>query len=149
MLHAPDRTQLLSVDALPPAQPGHVVVEVAGEIDTCTAPLLDACLITQTRRRAVRTLTVDMQRVTFLGAAGVSVLAQARRRCRMRGARLKVVPDAQDRVRPPMRLGGLDDLLSSRLADAGPAESRVVRVGAPFGIGERRSARRRRREPCR
>jgi anti-anti-sigma factor len=94
VLHASDRTQLLSVTALPPARPGHVVVEVAGEVDAYTAPLLDACLTTQTRRRGVRTLTVDMQQVTSLGAAGVCVLAQARRRCRMRGARLVVVPDA-------------------------------------------------------
>jgi len=147
--HALDRTRLLSVTALPPVGPGHVVVEVAGEVDTYTAPLLDACLTTQTRRRGVATLTVDMRRVTFLGAAGVSALARAQRRCRMRGARLAVVPDGRGRVLLPIRLCGLDDVLPPGPADAGASGSRVVRAGAPSRAGARRSARRRRREPCR
>lgn len=149
MLHAPDRTQLLSVTALPPTQPGHAVVEVAGEVDTHTAPLLDACLTTQTRRRGLRTLTLDMRRVTFLGAAGVSVLARAQRRCRMRGARLAVVPDGQGRVLRPIRLGGLDDVLPPGPTEAGADGSRVVRAGAPTRAGARHSARRRQSTPRR
>jgi anti-anti-sigma factor len=145
VLNAPDRTQLLAVTALRPAEPGHVVVEVAGEVDTYTAPLLDACLTTQTRRRGLATLTVDMRRVTFLGAAGVSVLARAQRRCQMRGARLTAVPDGQGRVLRPIRLYGLHDVLPPGPADAGPAGSRVVPAGAPSRAG----ARRRRRGPCR
>lgn len=145
MLHASDRTRLLSVTTLPPVRPGHVVVEVVGEVDAYTAPLLDACLTTQTRRHGVATLTVDMRRVTFLGAAGVSALARAQRRCRLRGARLAVVPDGRDRVVRPIRLCGLDDVLRPGPADAGPTASRAARAGAPSRAG----ARRRRREPCR
>ena len=149
MLPAPDHTRLLSVTALPPGRPDHGVVEVAGEVDTYTAPLLDACLTTQTRRRGVATLTVDMRRVTFLGAAGVSALARAQRRCRMRGARLTVVPDGQGRVLRPIRLGGLDDVLPPGPAAGGPAGSRVVVAGAPSWAGARRRARHRRSAPCR
>jgi anti-anti-sigma factor len=145
VLHASDRTRLLSVTALPPVRPSHVVVEVVGEVDAYTAPLLDACLTTQTRRHGVATLTVDMRRVTFLGAAGVSVLARAQHRCRMRGARLAVVPDGRGRVVRPIRLCGLDDVLRPGPADAGAAVSRAVRAGGPPRAG----ARRRRREPCR
>jgi anti-sigma B factor antagonist len=149
VLHAPDRTRLLSVTALPPVRPGHVVVEVVGEVDAYTAPLLDACLATQTRRHGVATLTVDMRRVTFLGAAGVSVLAQAQRRCRMRGTRLAVVPDSRGRVVHPLRLCGLDGVFRPGPAEAGPAASRAVRAGAPSRAGARRSARRSRRQVCR
>ncbi|SDN85679.1 STAS domain-containing protein [Geodermatophilus sp. DSM 45219] len=148
MLHAPARTRLLTVTALPPAGPGHVVVEVEGAVDAHTAPLLDACLATQTRRSGLATLTVDMRRVTSLAAAGIPVLARARRRCRLRGARLAVVPDAQGRVLRPLRACGLDDLLPGS-AGAAPAGSRVLPSAAPSRNGARQSARRGRRRPCR
>jgi anti-sigma B factor antagonist len=143
---APDRIQLLSVTALPPARPGHVVVEVAGEVDTYTAPLLDACLTTQTRRHGVQELTVDMERVTFLGAAGVSVLAQAQRRCRIRGARLVVVCDGRHRVLRPIRLCGLGDVLPPEPGHAGRPESRVAGLEPSSRAGARRTSTRRRRE---
>jgi len=41
---APDPGQLLSVTALPAGRPGRVVVEVTGEVDAYTAPVLDLCL---------------------------------------------------------------------------------------------------------
>ena len=46
-----DPGQLLSVRSLPDVRTGHVVVEVTGEVDTYTAPLLDACLRSQAGRR--------------------------------------------------------------------------------------------------
>jgi hypothetical protein len=76
---APDTGQLLSVTAVPGTRPGRVVVEVVGEVDAYTAPALDVCLHSQARQRGVRELVVDLSRVTFLGAAGVTVLAQAHR----------------------------------------------------------------------
>ena len=142
----PDRSQLLSVTALPPARPGYAVVEVAGEVDTYTAPLLDACLTTQTRRRGVRELTVDIERVTFLGPSGVTVLAEAQRRCQVRGARLLVVSGGRRRVLRPMQLGGLDDVRPPEPEDARGPESRVARTQSPSRVGARRTATRRRRE---
>jgi anti-sigma B factor antagonist len=123
---APDRVRLLSVTAVPSARPDHAVVEVAGEVDTYTAPLLDACLTTQTRRRGVATLTVDVERVTFLGAAGVTVLAQAQRRCQIRGARLLVVSGGRRRVLRPTQLGRLEDVVPPEPEDASGPESRVA-----------------------
>jgi anti-sigma B factor antagonist len=146
---ASDRTQLLSVTALPWARPGHAVVEVTGEIDTYTAPLLDACLTTQTRRRGVRQLTVDMERVTFLGAAGVSALARAQRRCGIRGVRLVLVCNGRRRVLRPTQLCGLDDVLPTRPEDPREPESRTARTGSPSRAGARRTGTRRRRELCR
>jgi anti-sigma B factor antagonist len=143
---APDRTRLLSVTAVPSARPDHAVVEVAGEIDTYTAPLLDACLTTQTRRRGVRELTVDMERVTFLGAAGVTVLAQAQRRCRIRGARLLVVSGGRHRVLRPIQLGGLEDVVPPDPDGVERPDSRVVRTQPPPRAGGRPTTTRRRRE---
>lgn len=148
MLPVPDRIRLLSVTALPPVGPGHVLVEVEGAVDAYTAPLLDACLATQTRRSGLATLTVDMRRVIFLAAAGISVLARARRRCRIRGARLAVVPDGQGRVLRPLRVCGLEDLLPGSVG-TGPAGGRVHRAGAPSRTGARQSGWHRRRRSCR
>jgi anti-anti-sigma factor len=92
---APDPDQLLAVTTLPGTGPGRVVVEVTGEVDTYTAPLLGACLHSQSGRRGLRELIVDLEQVTLLGTAGVAALAQARRRCRMRGARLVVRCDGR------------------------------------------------------
>jgi anti-sigma B factor antagonist len=97
---APDPEQLLAVTTLPGTGPGRVVVEVTGEVDTYTAPLLGACLHSQSGRRGLRELIVDLEQVTLLGTAGVAALAQARRRCRMRGARLVVRCDGRRRVPP-------------------------------------------------
>jgi anti-sigma B factor antagonist len=50
------------------------VVTVGGEIDALTAPELDALL---TAQLAAASLVVDLERVRFLGSAGLSVLFAA------------------------------------------------------------------------
>jgi len=81
---------LLSVSTVTDPRPGRVIVEVVGEVDSYTAPALDVCLQSQARQPGVRELVVDLMRVTFHGAAGFDVLAQADRRGRRRGVRLVV-----------------------------------------------------------
>jgi anti-anti-sigma factor len=95
---APDPEQLLAVTTLPGTRPGRVVIEVTGEVDTYTAPLLGACLHSQSGRRGLRELIVDLEQVTLVGTAGIDALTQARRRCRMRGARLVVRCGGRRRV---------------------------------------------------
>jgi anti-sigma B factor antagonist len=85
---APERT--LSVTALPSSRPGRVVVEVVGEVDTFTAPLLDACLRSHATRSGTSDLVVDLRRASFLGRAGVRAVTLAARLCRRRGARLSL-----------------------------------------------------------
>src|SRR5215213_11728179 len=116
--HTLDSTPLLSVTALPPTPRGRVVVEVSGEIDQFTAPLLDACLQTQSGRRGVRELVVDMEDVAYLGAAGISVLTEAGARCRRHGARLLVRCNGRPSVVRPLRLCGLMPLLGLDASDA-------------------------------
>ena len=109
---APDPGQLLSVAALPGTRPGSVVVEVTGEVDAYTAPLLDVCLNSQARKRGVREVVVDLSRVTVLGAAGGTVLARAHRRCGMRGARLVVHTGGRRRLLRALQLTGFADTVA-------------------------------------
>jgi anti-sigma B factor antagonist len=109
---APPRfTDLLSVTALPGDRPGRVVVEVIGDVDGSTAPLLAACLRTQSGRRGVRELVLDLEQVTFLAVEGVAVLAQSQRRCQMRGARVVIRCGRRQSVLRPLELAGLADVV--------------------------------------
>jgi anti-anti-sigma factor len=60
----------------PSAQAGETIVEVVGELDLATAPLLDEVLL---RAGAVATgrVVVDVSHLSFMGAAGLSVLVGA------------------------------------------------------------------------
>jgi anti-anti-sigma factor len=140
MLTAPSRRAapadpLLSVTTLPRTRPGYVVVEVVGELDTHTAPVVEACLHSQATQRGVRELVVDLRKVTFLGAAGATVLARAHRSCRRRGVRLVLHCGGRRTVLRPLRLTGLTDLLVIDPPDHEPDHGRG-RLPSP-----RRSAR--------
>jgi anti-sigma B factor antagonist len=123
--------RMLSVTALPSTRPGRVVVEVDDEVDTFTAPLLDACLHSQATRPGTRHLVVDLRQVSFLGGAGARAVAQAERLCRRRGARL-AVRGGTGIVRHTLQLSGLGDLVS-------------VEPPAVHGTPSHRVSRRRRR----
>jgi anti-anti-sigma factor len=125
----PDTGQLLSVCVVPSGRPGRVVVEVVGEVDAYTAPALDVCLHSQARQRGVRELVVDLSRVTFLDVAGVAVLAQAHRRCRMRGARLVLHTAGRRRMLRPLQLTGFADLVAVDPPESEP-QGRTPRTAA-------------------
>jgi len=122
---APEPGQLLSVTALPGDRPGHVLVEVTGEVDSSTAPLLQLCLDSQTDRDGLRELTVDLNQVSFLGAAGVAALARARQRCRERSVRLVLHSAGRRRVFGPRQLTELSDLVG-----VAPVEASGPRPGS-------------------
>jgi anti-anti-sigma factor len=104
--------ELLSVTGSPVDGRGRVVVAVRGEVDAYTAPLLEACLEGQVARRKVRTVVVDLEEVTHLGAVGIAVLLRVRRRCLSRGTRLVVRTGGQRRAQLPLELAGLAQLVS-------------------------------------
>ncbi|GHF52875.1 anti-anti-sigma factor [Amycolatopsis bartoniae] len=58
------------------AEPGQVVLEVAGEVDMVTAPQLADALAVQLGRD-VKVVVVELGRVTFLGSSGLAVLVNA------------------------------------------------------------------------
>jgi anti-sigma B factor antagonist len=140
---SPDRDQLLSVTTVPDPEPGRVVVEVVGEVDAYTAPALDVCLQSQAVQPGVRELVVHLGQVTFLGAAGVEVLARADGRCRRRGARLVIRTGTRPAVLRALRLSGLADLVAVDPAGTGRAQPRTGT--RPRTIPHRPSVRRPRR----
>jgi anti-anti-sigma factor len=106
-----DVDRLLSVTARPDDD-ARVVVHVVGELDAYTAPLLDLLLQSQATQPGLRELVVDLEAVSFLGGAGLSVLAQANHRCRLAGARLVVRTGGRPAVLRPLQLAGLAELLA-------------------------------------
>lgn len=101
------RTRWKSADA--------IVVEVGGEVDACTAPLLEAALAEHVRA-CPGVLRVDLGQVGFLGAAGLRALVRACRDAEAAGVHLVVDPgrsraavralellDALDGVSLPLR----------------------------------------------
>src|SRR3712207_7139552 len=61
MIRRPPRSTLFPYTTLFRSARGRVTVEVDGEVDSYTAPLLEACLHTQTGRPELRTLVVDLR----------------------------------------------------------------------------------------
>jgi len=85
--------------------PGHVLVTVAGEVDIATVPRLREQLFALAADG--RPLIADLDRVSFIDAAGLGVLAGTAGRAAAHGASLHVVC-ARDRTRRLFRLTGLD-----------------------------------------
>ncbi|GAB3347589.1 STAS domain-containing protein [Modestobacter lapidis] len=134
----PHTDDLLRVTALPGGDRGRVVVEVVGEIDQQTVPLLEACLHTQTGRRGPRTLVVDLTGVSFFGGTGLAALARARKHCLTRGGRLVVRCAGRRAVLRPLHLAGLASLVEEEagaadLRDTPGAEERGRVVPPPAG----------------
>lgn len=112
-------TQLLTVTARPTPS-GAVVVTVRGEVDSRTGPLLqDVALANLTP--AGPPLVIDLTGVTFLGAAGLTVLDILGRSATAANVRLSLVAHARVVLRP-LTLTGLDREfdIHSALADALP-----------------------------
>jgi anti-sigma B factor antagonist len=127
---APEPGQLLSVSASRGDRPGDVVVQVAGEVDAFTAPLLQLCLDSQTNRRDLRELAVDLEQVSVLGAAGVAALARARRRCGERNVRLVLRRAGRRRVLGLRQLAELAALVSTDPVEASRPRARGRRTAS-------------------
>jgi anti-sigma B factor antagonist len=87
-------------------EPGHVLVTVAWEVDIATVPHLRerlAALAGGGRPLII----VDLDRVAFIDAAGLGVLAGAATRAALRGASLRAVC-ARHQVRRLFAITGLD-----------------------------------------
>ena len=98
----PDLDDVLTI--LVRHEPDYVLVTVAGEVDFASAARLRERLFTLAS--SGRPLVVDLDRVSFIDAAGLGVLAGAARLAAAHGASLRVVC-ARWRVR---RLFGLTQL---------------------------------------
>jgi len=89
-------------------QPGYTIIVAAGEIDIFTVSRLRDQLFTVAGDGLP--LIADLDRVIFIGAAGLGALAGAARRAAARGASLHVVC-ARPQSRQLLQLTGLDRTL--------------------------------------
>lgn len=90
-----------------------VVVRVAGELDTLTAPAVDAQLTAaQADLVAPGPLVVDLSDLTFMSSAGLALLVAHNERCTEQGIRLRVVTGNNRSVLRPVRITGLDTVLT-------------------------------------
>jgi anti-sigma B factor antagonist len=93
-----------------PVRDGAAVVTVTGEIDIATVASLKAAIAPLAADPTVRMLVCDLSEVSFFGAAGISVLLEARAALIRRGARLRLVATERMVIRPLAVLHLLDVL---------------------------------------
>lgn len=86
-----------------------VVYQVAGEVDTATAPRLRDTLADL--NELASHVVVDLNKVVFLGSAGLSVLMDQNDMCSKRGIAFSVVTTQNSMIRR-MRLTALDRLIT-------------------------------------
>jgi len=94
-----------------------VRVTAVGEVDSSSAPLLRAEL-ESALDGGPRELVVDLDGVTFLDSAGLSVLAAAHRTASSRAVRLRVLASGRAVIRP-LQITGLWDLLGAEQVEPG------------------------------
>jgi anti-sigma B factor antagonist len=101
-----------------------VLVTVSGEIDNATAHQLRAAVAAAFQRAGLPeeagVVAVDLTRVDFLGAAGLSVLIEAASEAEWTTKPLRIVVDEHHPVIRPIQINGLDAMLTlcDSLADA-------------------------------
>jgi len=91
-------------------EPGYVLVIVVGELDFASVARLRERLFPLAATG--RLLVADLDRVTFIDAAGLGALAGAARRAAEAGTSLRVVC-ARPRIRRLIRVAGLDQAVPS------------------------------------
>ena len=90
-------------------EPGYVLITVAGEVDFASAAGLRDRL--SALAAAGRPVVADLDRVSFIDAAGLGALVGAARRAAASGTSLRVVC-ARPRIRRLFRVTGLDQAVS-------------------------------------
>jgi anti-sigma B factor antagonist len=92
---------------------GTAVVHVSGDVDMLTAPVFAQQVRQQLHSHdgEARSLVIDLTGVTFLGSAGLAVLAEARTSAAEQDVALRVVASSRLVLRP-LQVTGLDKLLT-------------------------------------
>lgn len=86
------------------------VITVGGEINALTAPELAALVTAQVA--AVPLVVVDLQRVRFMGFAGLSVLVEANELATREGRRIRLVCHHSEMVNRALDVAGLREQFS-------------------------------------
>lgn len=93
-----DYTDVITLTARDAAV-GVVVVDVAGELDMATAPVVEEFVLRRLHD-ARRTLVLDLSGVTFLGSTGINLLISLRTACEEAGTELRLMAPAKVVLRP-------------------------------------------------
>jgi anti-sigma B factor antagonist len=105
------RTNGLETGLTRPA-PGVVVLQVAGEVDTLTAPALgEALTALLTEGEGAATVAVDLSGVGFLASSGLAALIHAAHRAGAQGRALHLVGGSRAVTRP-LEVTGSDRLFA-------------------------------------
>jgi anti-sigma B factor antagonist len=92
-----------------PTRPGVVRVSVIGEVDLCTAPLLQQTLV---RELGVASeLLLDLSEVSFIDASGLRAIVSAARTASDNGGMLAVDSPLPTLARRVIEITGLEELL--------------------------------------
>jgi anti-sigma B factor antagonist len=103
-----DSTELLSV-VVQPLEHAAWMIQVAGEVDMITGPLLHKHLA-QLLDTWPERLVIDLSQVTFMGSTGLSVLIDARHTATHQGTTLQLTGTTRRAVAVPLEITGLDHL---------------------------------------
>ncbi|GAB2771525.1 STAS domain-containing protein [Amycolatopsis magusensis] len=88
------------------SQPGHLLIEVTGEVDLASKPDLDAGL-TAALDPHTALIVLDLSGVSFLSSSGLQVLTEFQDRADELGTEIRVVCAGRP-VRRPLEVVGLD-----------------------------------------
>jgi anti-sigma B factor antagonist len=109
----PDAESLpaLDVSAAPGQSEGQWVVQLRGEVDVATSPLLRAELNKLVDGDA-RSLVLDLAALKFIDSSGLGVLVEAQDRLKERDGETLVLRDVQEPVRRVFEITGLTELFT-------------------------------------
>lgn len=117
-------------------RPGAVLLAVAGEVDTLTAPDLETGLNTALDAAGdepAAGVVVDLSAVTFLASSGLAVLIRGANRATTRGRRLHLVAVTRTVTRP-LQVTGADALFDNHIdVDSALAVAAAEVVAPPPG----------------
>ncbi|GAA4228223.1 hypothetical protein GCM10022254_17790 [Actinomadura meridiana] len=125
---------------------GELLVMLAGEIDASNSGWLSGRLTAVVTGRAVASgVVVDLSKVGFCDASGISVLVNALKRCRSHQIALELA-GAHGRVARVLRLTGVDQALPLYTDLAGALQAIARHRSAPVQVPPRQSMTRRKSE---
>jgi anti-sigma B factor antagonist len=83
------------------------VISVCGDVDVCTAPRLDACIMAGMDAGST-SIALDLANCTYFDSEGIKVLLRAVRRSRQSGS--VIIVGALGSVRRVFEISGLDEV---------------------------------------
>ena len=106
---------LLNLRVMPASPDGDVVVQLEGELDLGTVPMLVDALDDLLEGDPL-TIELDMSQLTFIDSSGVGAYVTAFRRARAKGSRL-TLGERSGPVQRVLELSGVEQALSREGAD--------------------------------